>query len=149
MAVWSGPADKATNSNSSMRAELFGIASSLLFLTTFIAFHKIETNLVVHIWSDSNFLTWKKHPDRPPANAEIVSSISALMKKLPITTKILWITAHQDDLQPKPISYEAEMNVKTDQLAPTYLQHKTEKDGGPLNNSWHFSSNACKSHSKW
>lgn len=53
IAICSGPVDGDTKTNSSTRAELFGIASSLLFLTLTIKFYQIDTDSEVQIWSDS------------------------------------------------------------------------------------------------
>ena len=53
VAICSGPVHGDTKTNSSTRAELFGIASSLLFLALTIKFYQIDTDSEVQIWSDS------------------------------------------------------------------------------------------------
>ena len=95
IAICSGPVNGDIKANSSTSAELFGIASSLLFLTITIKAHKIDTQSEVQIWSDSaaslarlHFLSWTKHPRRPLANADIVSSIADLIRELPVQTTI-------------------------------------------------------------
>jgi len=146
MAICSGPVDGDIKANSSTRAELFGIASSLLFLTITIKAHKIDTQSEVQTWSNSaaslarlHFLSWTKHPGYPLANADIVSSIADLIRELPVQTTIRWIKAHQDNDSNMILTSEAAMNVKADDLATSFLKnHQTEEDGGPLANSAHF-----------
>jgi hypothetical protein len=65
IALCSGPVDGDKRANSSTRAELFGIASSLLFISSFIEFHKLDTTSMLYLWSDSaaslarlHFLSW-------------------------------------------------------------------------------------------
>ena len=48
-----GPVDGETKGNSSTRAELFAIASSLIFFTELIKFHKLDTTSSLCIWSNS------------------------------------------------------------------------------------------------
>jgi len=119
----------------------------LNFLQIYINYFEIDTTSELQIWTDSaaalsriRFLSWSLHTGRTPANTDIVSLISRIIKTIPVTVRLNWIKAHQDaDKKAKKLTVEAQMNITADIMASNFLErcHSVAK-GGPRNNSSHF-----------
>ena len=105
----------------------------------------IDTTSEVKIWTDSaaalsriRFLSWSLHTGRTPANTDIVSLISRIIKTIPVTVRLNWIKAHQDaDRKAKKLTVEAQMNITVDVKASNFLERcpSVVAKGGPRNSS--------------
>jgi Reverse transcriptase (RNA-dependent DNA polymerase) len=144
----SGEVPGSTRANSSTRAELFGLASVMVFLATFIKFHSINTTSTVNIWSDSaasisriSFLSWTLHTGRPPANADIVAIIASEIKTLQVNIQLRWIKAHQDKNKNTPLSLAAKLNITADSIAGNHWSiHKPLAEEGQDTPTPHYKS---------
>jgi ribonuclease HI len=130
-----GPAEAHPTMANSFRAEGYGAASALVFLTAYCQLNQVKTKPKTwYMFIDNKSMVsrltehitpWKrkaKHHTRPEAD---ITNVAGTLLQQGFHIQIAHVKSHQDVRNPGKLSWDAQLNIIADAQATTQRQHMT------------------------